>query len=199
MKIKKFLYFYPEKPQLIHIDQALFQDLSEKKEWVAERKYNGSRLQLHCLNGKFDFWNRHEAQLAFRPSSAMLEALRYAIPEKGYYLFDGELRDRKVIGVRDKIMLYDVFIWNNELLAGHPFWYRRNILKKCFTCNAEPVGIPEQFTDNFKEVFTEVIQDEEIEGLVLKNTRGTLNLGRTSAANSAWMMKVRKPSGRYKF
>ena len=39
----------------------------------------------------------------------------------------------------------------------------------------------------------------EIEGLVLKNTRGVLNLGRNSAMDSNWMVKVRKPNGSYRF
>ncbi len=199
MKIDKFIYFYPEKPKLIHKDQGLFNEVNESDSWVAERKYNGSRLQLHCLNGKFGFWNRHNAEFNYIPSKETLNALRAGIPDKGYFLFDGELRDRKVKGVRDQIMLYDVFIWKNELLVGNPFWYRRNFLEHCFKANDRPVGITEQFKGDFKKTFEQVIKDEEIEGLVLKNTRGILDLGRTGAKNSGWMLKVRRPNGSYRF
>jgi ATP-dependent DNA ligase len=196
MNIKNFTYFYPEKPRLIHIDQPLFGSLSSKKEWVAERKYNGNRLQLHSLNGKLEFWNRHNERMDYFPPEFIAEKLKY-LP--GYCVLDGELRHNKVVGIAHKIMFYDVFVWGNKLLIGQPFWYRRNILKKLFVCNAEPIGVPEQFTSNFAEVFRTVTQDDEIEGLVIKNTRGVLNLGRTAGVNSNWMYKVRKPNGSYRF
>ena len=198
MKLTEFKFLYPEKPKLIHIDQPLFESLSTRKEYVAERKYNGSRLQLHCLNGKFQFWNRHGERMSYRPVQEILDGLN-GLSLNGYCLFDGELRHNKTKNVRDKIIFYDMFIWQDKLLIGQPFWYRRNLLKKLFKCNAEPIGITEQFSGNFRDVFNDVVQDTEIEGLVLKNTRGVLNLGRNSAANSNWMWKVRKPNGSYKF
>jgi ATP-dependent DNA ligase len=196
MKIEKFKFFHPERPRLLHIDQPLLEILSKKKEWVAERKYNGSRLQLHYLDGKPQFWNRHEARMDYSPTEEILEGLKQ-LP--GYCLLDGELRHKKVKGVRDKIMFYDVFIWNNKLLIGQPFWYRRNFLKKVFKCNAEPIGITEQFPDEFENVFHDVIKDDEIEGLVMKNTRGVLNLGRTAGVNSSWMYKCRRENNSYRF
>jgi len=198
LKITEFKFLYPEKPRLIHIDQPLFDRMSNQKEYIAERKYNGSRLQLHYLDGKFQFWNRHEARMNYQPNDEVQEALD-ALPLKGYCLFDGELRHNKTRDVRDKIIFYDTFIWRDNLLIGQPFWFRRNLLKKLFKCNAEPIGITEQFPGNFRDVFNDVIQDDEIEGLVLKNTRGVLNLGRNCAADSSWMRKVRKPNGSYRF
>lgn len=117
MRINSFLYFYPEKPRLIHIDQPLFEELSNKPEWVAEMKYNEKRLQLHCLDGDFQFWNRHEALLNYNPTPQIISKL----PPKGYYLFDGGLRDRKAIGVRDKVLIFDVFVWNGQLQLGKTF------------------------------------------------------------------------------
>lgn len=196
MKLSKFCYFYPEKPKLIHIDQPLLDALSDKKEWVAEKKYNGSRLQLHSMNGKLEFWNRHGEKMSYDPTQEIVTGLN-KLP--GYCLLDGELRHNKVVGVRDKIMFYDVFIWNNVLLAGPPFWYRRNLLKKLFKCDDEPLGVAHQFHENFRGVFDAVTLEDEIEGLVIKNTRGGLNLGRTGNQQSNWMYKVRKPSNSYRF
>ena len=80
-----------------------------------------------------------------------------------------------------------------------PFWYRRNILKKLLTCDAEPLGIPSQFTRDFRGAFSQVTADPEIEGLVMKNMKGVLALGRTRAVDSKWMYKVRRPSNSYNF
>jgi ATP-dependent DNA ligase len=203
MKLDRFTYFYPERPRLLHIEQPLFESLSQDPNWVAEPKYNGSRLQLHYLDGAWQFWNRHGQPMDYRPSLEVMEALD-GLDLKSYWLFDGELRHNKVKGVQHKIMLYDVFAGEGQLLLSAAFQDRRHLL----TCVLRPhllvepdsaLGLPCHYRDSFREFFLKLTQDEEIEGLVLKDLRGRLNLGRTKAAESAWMWKVRKPSGSYQF
>lgn len=109
MTLDTFKYFYPERPKLLHIEHPLFEQLSEDPRWVAEPKYNGSRLQLHFINGVWEFWNRHEQPMDYEPSREVQEALA-GLKIRGYWLFDGELRHNKTRGVRHKIVLYDVFI-----------------------------------------------------------------------------------------
>lgn len=200
MHIEKFTYFYPEKPTLVSVDQPLFQLYSTATSWVAEPKYNGSRLQLHIIDGKPEFWDRHGGQLAYTPTDEILSTLSDIFPTTGYYVFDGELRHNKVIGVRNKIMLYDVHIFENELLIGIPFSERREILERLLTIDTEPVGIPMQYSNDFKTVFDKLVaENEEFEGLVMKKLTGELNLGRTSGIDSKWMKKVRKKTGRHHF
>ncbi len=200
MKLDSFKYFYPERPRLLHIEQPLFDQLSQNPSWVAEQKYNGSRLQLHHINGAWQFWNRHEQLMAYTPSQEVKGALA-GLNLKGYWLFDGELRHNKTKGVRHKIVLYDVFIKEGDLLLGKPFGDRRGLLETllhyCGDCHL--LSLPTQYQEDFRQVFAEVSQADEIEGLVLKNLRGRLELGRCRAVESAWMWKVRKPSGRYHF
>jgi len=198
MKIEEFKYFYPEKPRLANIEQELVTRLSKDQNWVAEKKYNENRLQLHYINGKFQFWNRHEEQLQYSPNEALRIALN-ALPLKGYCLFDGGLRHNKTKGVRHKIMFYDVFIWNNKLLIDKPFWYRRHIVEKLVEIGGDPLGTPDWYEHSFVDWFHAVIEEDEIEGLVLKDLRGKLRLGRTAAHESKWMWKLREPSGRYRF
>ena len=198
MKLTTFKYFYPENPRLLSIEQPLFQRLSDHNSFIAEKKFNEQRLELHC-NGSFEFWNRHEEKLNYTPNEELLDALN-RVPLHGYCQFDGGLRHNKVPGIKHKIMIYDVFIWQGKLLIGKPFWYRRTIIENLFQINGDPLGIPEQFPNNFHKVFFDVIKnDPEIEGLVIKNKAGILKLGRNSAYDSNWMWKVRKPSGRYAF
>jgi ATP-dependent DNA ligase len=120
----------------------------------------------------------------------------------GYYLFDGELRHNKTVGVKHKIVLYDVFIFAGELLTGVPFRDRRHILEtltKYGEGDDRVISIAPQYPDNFRAVFDELTPNPEIEGLVLKNLGGKLDLGRKRAANSGWMFKCRKPSNSYHF
>lgn len=205
MKMNTFTYFFPEKPTLISKDQPLTKQLSGDPDCVAERKYNGIRLQLHYLNGKFQFWGRHKDLLKFTPDAELLadlnglaKEIRNTLGTAGYCLFDGELRNNKTKGVRQKIMLFDIFIWNGEVLTGVPFTERRAIIESLIPVDGEPIGCPFHFRGNFIDAFNKVITDDEIEGLVIKNLKGQFKISRMSPVNSAWMWKVRKPSKRYK-
>lgn len=203
MELKSFKYFYPERPTLIHKDQELFGRLSDDPLWVAEPKYNGSRLLLYGLpSGSFELWNRHGEKFSYTPSPELAAALAALPLEPGTLnLFDGELRHNKTVGVRHQIVLYDCFIFGNKLLTGVPFRERRGILATLqkrggyYDC----LSIAPQFSFNFRQVFDELTPNPEIEGLVLKRLDGLLALGRKAGINSAWMMKVRKPSNVYHF
>jgi ATP-dependent DNA ligase len=200
MRIDNFKYFYPERPRLLHIEQPLFEELSRDGNWVAEPKYNGSRLQLHFVNGAWQFWNRHEQPMVYTPNRDVLDALA-GLNLKGYWLFDGELRHNKTKGVRHQIVLYDVFIQEGKLLLGKSFADRRGLLETLLHYRGDyhVLGLAPQYEENFRQVFELLTQDEEIEGLVLKNLQGQLQLGRSRAVQSRWMLKVRQPSNRYQF
>ena len=199
-EIRDFKYFFPEKPRLLHIEQPLFDQLSADPRWIAEPKFNGSRLQLHHIDGAFQFWNRHEQPMAYTPSPEVKEALA-GLNLKGYWLFDGELRHNKTKGVRHKIVLYDLFIAGGTLLLGAAFRDRWGILETLLHYNGDYnlLSLPTQHPEGFRQVFEKLTQDDEIEGLVIKNLQGQLQLGRGRAVESRWMWKARKPSGRYHF
>lgn len=227
MQINQFKYFYPEAPQLILITQDLVEKLSKDDRWVAEPKYNGQRCELHVMDGKIEFWGRDGEPLKYEPNEALRAHLTALFPKRGYYLCDGELRHNKTIGVQHKLILWDCFIFNNELMNKKPYWYRRCLLMslglkerviitstQCVECDCdykfekpittntsnEPVSLIEQYNTNFKDVFEHLIAcSDEFEGVVLKNTQGKLNLGRKSAAKSTWMKKIRKATGRHRY
>jgi ATP-dependent DNA ligase len=196
MQIMEFKYWWPEAPRLIHPDQ--FKQRIWGPEWIAEPKLNGTRLQLHKVNGLWQFWGRHGDPLKYQPSSSILMALN-TLSLNGYWLFDGELRHHKTVGIKNKIAFFDVFVAEGELLIGIPFGERRKILEKIFRIEADPVGLVRQYPFGFVELFDRLTREPEVEGLVMKNRGGRLNLGRTREEISAWMLKVRKPSGRYHF
>jgi ATP-dependent DNA ligase len=199
MKFDDFIYFYPEKPILISKEQTLFQTLSDDPNCVAEKKYNGSRLELHFFNNKFQFWNRHGVKFSFTPDKELLDAL-HSFHFQGYCVFDGELRNNKVIGIKQKVMLFDTIIWDGELLNDIPFFERRKLISM-IPIDGDPVGQPVQYKKNFPIVFEKVIKDKEIEGLVMKKLAGKLGVSRKSNQDSKWMYKVRRPheGGNYKF
>lgn len=202
MKIDKFTYFWPERPRLNHINQL---EKYNDENHVAEPKYNGQRLELHHLpNDSWQCWNRHGRRMAYELSPELLKDLN-GLKLEGYWLFDAELRHNKVVGIRHRIMIYDVFIANGTLLLDFSFRERRAILEVLFHYNGpengEVLDLIRQYDHNwnFKRVFAMFKDDKEVEGLVVKDLNGKLNLGRTSAAESTWMTKFRKANNSYRF
>ena len=168
MILKRFKYFYPEKPVLVHREQELVYRMSENPDFVGEIKFNGIRLVLHVIDGKPEFWGRHGDILTYKPCEAVLSAIREKIPCEGYYIFDGELRLLKSLNL-------DTSLDSTLILI-------------------------EQCEGNFKETFERLItESDEFEGIVMKNLKGTLNLGRTGAKNSQWMFKIRRTTGRHRY
>ena len=201
MKLDKFKYFYPEKPVLVHRDQDIVDKLSTDPAFVGETKFNGQRLELHVLNGVPEFWSRHGDKLKYKPSENVLSAIKNKIPNDGYYVFDGELRHNKVIGVRDRIVLWDVFVWNNRTVKTE--YHERRALLESLNLDSDlesTLILMTQFKGDFKEKFDELVaESEEFEGIVMKNIHGKLNLGRTGGKNSQWMFKIRRETGRHRY
>lgn len=196
-----FKYFYPEQPKLINIEQPLLEKLSDDPVWVAEPKYNGNRLLLAMQGDEAQLWNRHGEQFSYTPDEALGDRLRvFAENTRGYCLFDGELRHNKVPGVKHKIVLWDVFVWDGTLQVGRTYQERRELFPWSIT--SENFSFTQQYLGNgvpFKPLFHSWTRDPEIEGMVIKNLKGRLNLGRTAGQSSSWMFKVRRPSNSYRF
>jgi len=151
------MYLFPEKPRLIHF--SLINNFSSG--YIAEKKYNGSRLELHINGGKFEFWDRHKNRLSYKPSPEVMDALT-KIKFKGYCILDGELRHNKVRGIYHKIIFYDFIVRNGNILTIE-FSDRRKILNDMFSVESEPIGITKQYSNDFSNLFTNVISENEIE------------------------------------
>ncbi len=183
--------------------------MSQDPQWIADKKYNGSRVELHALpagpdgQGKFLFYNRHGQPMRYTPNPEMAQALAKLPLPDGYCLFDGELRHNKVAGVRHRMVLFDVFIWDGELQTEKTFRDRRLLLEYLTPRGTaeedRPITFPSWFHEDFERVFTMVTMDPEIEGPVMKYLNGKLAIRRTGPVESNWMWKVRKASGRYRF
>ena len=224
MKFPNFIYFYPEKPTLVHRDQELVQEMSDNPDFVAEPKYNGTRCVVVVLNGNVEFWTRHNHPVKNLNHSApeydeMVREIKSTIPAKGHYQFEGELRHSKVTGIQYKIVLWDCLIYNDEYLNKLTYDERRELVKKHFQRPSDASGkvisilpylkrvkVIDQFVGDFRAIFDEFVagqrelgEYEEFEGLVMKNRKGKLALGRTTNPDSRWMFKIRIETGRHKF
>ena len=94
-----------------------------------------------------------------------------------------------------------MYIYNYEFQHKSPYWARRALLADILTVDEElKVSLITQYTSDFKAVFNELTADEnEYEGLVIKNLQGKIRPGRKSCPNSSWMYKIRKQTGRHRY
>lgn len=232
MKFKDFIYFYPEKPVLVHRDQELVEKLSEDSDFVAEPKYNGSRCIVVVINGKVELWNRHNKPMrnvvkTDNGYKELIEEIKSKVPDTGHYQFEGEFRHNKCTGLQYKLVLWDCLIYNDEYLNKLTYDERRELVLKHFSVdkaanyaigdkiislkewadyNKNRVTVIEQFKTDFRKVFNEYVSgkrmlahEDEFEGLVMKNRKGKLALGRKTNPDSRWMFKIRIETGRHKF
>jgi ATP-dependent DNA ligase len=224
MKFKNFIYFYPEKPTLIHRDQPLVDELSDDDLYIAEPKYNGTRCTLVVLNGKVEFWTRHNHPVKNLKHDTpeydeLVKEIKTRIPSKGHFQFEGELRHSKVTGIQNKLVLWDCIIYNDEYLNKIDYDERRSLVIKHFQASSEAgdkvvnisdyrrrVTVIEQYSDDFRAVFADFVEGRkvlgekaEFEGLVIKNRKGKLALGRSTNPDSRWMFKILIETGRHKF
>lgn len=203
MRLTSFTYLYPERPTLLslHRNKELIKKL-DPKTWRAEKKYNGIRCILHIFNGEVSFWGRHGELLKYTPTAELLKAIK-GMELEGYWILDGELRHNKTKGISNKLILWDVLCADSILLNEPPYWVRRSMLEDYTKREAEPLGCTFHYQGDWEEIFNSVISDHECEGIVLKNLRGQLRLGRSSAFDSTWMLKIRKTKdqgqGRWQF
>jgi ATP-dependent DNA ligase len=214
INFKDFIYFYPEKPVLLLKDTEEFNKLSKDPDYICEPKFNGSRCQLHLIDGVAHFWDRHGKELSYNTNALYVEGRKKIVDKlirllgsEGYYLFDCELRHNKVEGVQNKLVIFDIHIFKNKFLNRLTFRERRDILEKIFdipekfidTCPESIVHLIKQYPIRFEEIFNHYSKFDEFEGVVIKNLNGKLNLGRTASKKSMWMFKVRKQTGRHRW
>ena len=227
MKLKEFTYFYPEKPQLILINSDAFEKFSNDDDYVAQPKFNEQRCELHLIDGVGHFWDRHGKELTYNTNPAYAEGKKEIVRilvdkfgDRGYFQFDAGLRHNKVPGIKNKLVIYDIFVYKNEVLNRLIYDERRDILKRYFEKRYfgkkvwmydmdDTVHLINQHPNDFQRHFNEYTASgdvdesyphpEEFEGLVMKSKKGMLRLGRVSGADSTWMFKVRIQTGRHRY
>lgn len=211
LRFDEFRPIYPPRPEL-NINPAT---LGRYRGFIAQYKYNDFRALLYILpDGSISLLNRYRQLMRYVMSDAMKKAIQAIRVKPGYfYVFDGGLMIRAG-KVRDRLILWDILVHENEYLVGTTYRDRYRLL---FQIMGEPnrferetghkvalqvnryVWIAHSFTDQFEERYRSAIVLDEIEGLVLKNPAGRLEQGIFEHNNGSWMIRVRKPSALYTF
>ena len=199
-------YTFPNKPILITIDSSVFKEKSDDPDWWGEIKKNGERLSLRnnkteasqnrSYNG-FVFWNR-EKVLSYEPTCELLEELSsFKIPKDTH--IDAELMHQKTVNVKHLIYVYDIY-WYKGKQIYETLEVRRRMIEDIFgDGNYKHFELAKRYFSDFLGVYNEVIKKVENEGLVLKSKHGKISWNLKTSLEVWWQLKVRKPSGSYRF
>lgn len=183
-------------------------------QWVAQRKFNDTRNLLHIEPGlRMTAWSRHgSAHKRFVLTQRLQDEIRANLrldPELEYWLDGGVMMKHK--GARGEMVFWDVLQAGKYLFAKPDQMERLRILADICgnPTRREPGGIAlqvsgniwmaETFVDDFEARFTEALDDDRIEGLLLRKKNSALdNFGRVYY-EVGWQLRCRKPSKAYNF
>ena len=206
------LFYYPNRPTLVPPDPTdplnpkpdYINSLESSGRYVGEFKWNGDNTEIHTDD--LSFWNRQGERLCYTPHPDMLKELK-RFP-KGSIL-NGELMHRHTKQVKDLLILHCVMAWNGPLLLKKTWGYSRHILEQlpwlprtegtqlAYGCH---VLLAQTHDHGFWDLFQQARScDDSIEGIVLKNPSGIIQLSATPIKDVSWMVKIRKPSKKYPF
>lgn len=193
------MYWYPNRPLLQTRDFLGRMDRGEiPGDWWAEPKWNGDRLVLVLDMGTWLFYGRYGASpLAYKAPGGVIEELEVLGLGDGLQL-DGELIHKHTKAVKNRIILWDVYVMGGERVredAGT----RRQWMDRLPMDGFKHVQRAQVITSDFERNYDELTKRDEIEGLVFKRSDGMIEWNAVKSPDVAWQIKVRKEKKNYRF
>lgn len=198
---------FPPRPEgKIHPSQL--SKLEARGKYVVQRKFRGSRNLIHrSTKGDISFFSRYgRGHKKFKlPGFLQSEIASLAFEKGKEYWLDSELMDPRI---KNTVILFDV------LQAG-PYLYgvdqesRLQILDNlCHNpeqpkdpqfaiCVTKHVWLAQHWDSHFEMHFSEMIDDDNIEGLVLRERKSCLDHFGHKMYDVSWQIRCRKPGPNY--
>lgn len=219
---------YPPRPSR-SVPPAKLQDYEDKGYVGQYKYNGTRTLVEIGPGSKISLWTRHkEPHKAYKLSDGMKEELT-TYHQQGdtskTIVLDGELLNDKTKSVKDRLVLFDVLVIDSDYLIGTSMLERKEILDETFWNSdrwendtgrkmavkpkvfdkhgkeryLDHVWVAETFFYDLSKRYEELIDMDEIEGLVLKNPRALLENGFSENNNSEWLIRCRKETKSYKY
>lgn len=180
-------------------------------EWFAQRKFNGTHVLINVSpSGEVGILTRHGTPpRLFRPSVRHIEQILALNLDRGKeYWLAGELLDHKTKNPRykGKIVLFDVLKAGRYLIRKPDQSGRLRILsdicgrpsslepaRGIALAVSEDLWVAEVWEERFSERFSDFLDMDEIEGLVLRKKSSSLENFGQKPYDVHWMVRCRKP------
>ena len=200
------IYLYPNRPTLVPPDPKTplkpkpdyINSLEASGNFIAEQKWNGDNTEIYTDD--LSFWNRRKGPHRYEPLPETIKALK--LFPKGS-IINLELVHYRTKAIKDFLLVHSLLAWDGAMLAGKTWGDARLILKnfwKEHQADLEGSGLhlSPVWKSGFWKLFKEA-DGETIEGIVLKEPKGKLVISAGVIPDVTYMLKIRKPSKKYKF
>ena len=202
---------FPPRPKGKMLPSDLY--LYEDGNWLAQRKFNGSRVVVHISSEReITVGNRHgttfsKFELSAKEKEDLISCLNLDA-EKEYWL-DGELMNKDVNSTKE-IIFFDVLHAGKYLFFQPKQLERIEMLKQIcdnpVKLNSSGIALEmsskfsmaETFYDNFKLRYEESLENKQIEGLVLRKKNSGLDSLGDKEYETNNMIRCRKPFSKTK-
>lgn len=200
------LYYWPNRPMLVPPDpdnplnpkSTYIDGLEKSGKFIAEQKWNGDNILIYTDDQAF--WNRHHARHRYTPLPETIKALK-KIPKGG--IINLELVHYRTEIIKNFLLVHSLLAWKGSILTGKTWGDARLILEDLFKSKAlELEGSGLHLSPVWKSGFWKLFQEadgEVIEGIVLKEPKGKLVISASKIPDVTYMLKIRKPSKKYKY
>ncbi len=193
------MFYYPNRPILSSADPdnpmnpgpKLLRSLEREERYVAEQKWNGDNVMIYP--DTMTFLNRQGSPMRYQPSPQVIKEFKNF--PKGC-IINGELMHYKTKEIKNKIILHCVMAWKGKPLFGKTWGDSRKILDAI--PDGESVTVSRVWRKGFWKLYKEA-DGKVIEGIILKDPKGSLVFSTTPIPDVPWMRKFRVPSKKYNF
>lgn len=202
------LYYWPNRPILMPADPDNPMDpkpdhlnsLEKSGKYVCEQKWNGDNTLIYTDD--ISFWNRHgERNTRYTPPPEMMKQLK-RFPKGGIINLELLHFRMKEPEYKNTLLIHSLLAWDGSLLAGQTWGDSRLILEDVFRTLKIPKTTGVVLSPVWKTKFWmryQAADGEKVEGIVLKDPKGMLVISASKVADVPYMLKIRKPSKKYKF
>lgn len=219
MKYKEFRYIYPPRPE--QTTQPSQIEKYDNGEYIAQPKYNGTCCVLFLTENSMKVMNRHNGFITSNYSEIDLRGLYQG---EGYMVLVGEFLNKNKKGEKGepfnlKFVIFDILVYNGEYLLETKFIDRMSLLDRLYPTTStlvtkggsmnnykhlyvtpyENVFRAPSYTNDFIELYNDIVDTDLYEGIVLKRKNAKLKFGFSEKNNSDWQIKCRKPTKNYDF
>jgi ATP-dependent DNA ligase len=176
-------FVYPFKSQRISVDSDIFTKCSEDENFILQIKKNGWRVQIHKDREDVKFFTRHNKRMETlvdadwkKLTSLVLENIKAES-----IILDGEFMHMRG-SIKNTIFLWDVFYYNGNYCSSSSYKERKDLLSKIVAPDVQ-LQISQDYQSNFQQVWEELSNKEEDEGVVIKDLREKLKVAHTKLSN----------------
>jgi len=176
-------FYYPLKPTRITIDSSILNRCENDNNFIAQIKKNGWRVQIHKDGDKIEFYSRHNKRMEPMIEDCNWNLLRELVLnniKKDSVIIDGEMMHRRG-ELKSTIFIWDMFEMDGKALR-FSYKERKDILESIIIPNSNIILI-ENVREGFKDLYYNLKNPEENEGIVIKDIREPLFISYNKLSN----------------